>query len=264
LWSEKCGFIEREDISEKEHIKWGNRLEPFIIDAYTEVTGNKVTRQQMELVHPDHQWMFCHVDGVVEGQNGDGEGIFEAKNVSGWKADDWEDEPPLAFQVQVQHEMACSGHRWADIAALIGGNKFRWGRVQRNESFIHMLIEKEAAFWKLVQDRTPPEPAGTDEDVKLLGILYPGTEQVVSKPLPHDLLAMSEELDQVIGPELKRLEEREKLLKNHIRQVMGELGATVGVLPNGNSWTWKLQTRNYEAKPASTWSGRVLNFRRAK
>mgnify|MGYP002508492795 CR=1 FL=1 len=52
--------------------------------------------------------------------------IFEAKTASAYKAGEWEDTIPDEYQLQIQHYMAVTGYAGAYIAALIGGNTFRW------------------------------------------------------------------------------------------------------------------------------------------
>ena len=60
--------------------------------------------------------------------------IFEAKTVSAFKAGEWEDGIPDEYYLQVQHYMAVTGYQGAYVAALIGGNNFRWKLIHRDVS----------------------------------------------------------------------------------------------------------------------------------
>ena len=63
---------------------------------------------------------------------------------------------PDEYFLQVQHYMAVTGYGGCYIAALIGGNTFRWKFVPRDEELIAMLVQLEADFWQHVQSETPP------------------------------------------------------------------------------------------------------------
>lgn len=50
--------------------------------------------------------------------------------------------------LQVQHYLAVCGMNKAYIAALIGGNKFVFNIIYRDDSLIEELIVKEKEFWE--------------------------------------------------------------------------------------------------------------------
>lgn len=57
-----------------------------------------------------------------------------------------EDEIPDSYYVQCQHYMAVTGCVKWYIAVLIGGNKFVWKEIPRNDGDIAALIEAEKEF----------------------------------------------------------------------------------------------------------------------
>ena len=62
----------------------------------------------------------------------------------------WTDEPPLHYQVQVQHQMMSMGLDWGIIAVLVGGNEFQWFLVRANGKFMRALQERLSEWWLYV------------------------------------------------------------------------------------------------------------------
>src|SRR5262249_19616279 len=90
-------------------------------------------------------------------------GVLELKTASAWNQKDWKDEPPLVYQVQLQHQLAVTGHLWGSIAVLIGGSTFLWSDLPRNEEFIARLMKAEHEFWQRIERSCAPEPDGSDD-----------------------------------------------------------------------------------------------------
>lgn len=167
VWLEKLGEIEPEEPGEAAH--WGTLLEPVIAEEFERQTGLRLRRRNAILQHPEHPWMIANVDRLVVGRN---EGV-ELKTASEWKRGEWDDDNlPDDYYIQCQHYMAVTGcPRWW-IAVLIGGNKFRYKCIERNEDVIAALIEAEKRFWWHVENRVPPEPDGSDIAAEFLARQY--------------------------------------------------------------------------------------------
>lgn len=143
LWLEKTGQAEIEDFS-NDYIEAGNRLEPVIADWFCDKTGKKVRRCGM-LRSKEYPWMLADVDRLIVGENA----ILECKTAAQWKGEEWtEDNLPDSYYLQVQHYMAVGGYDKAYVAVLIGGHKFIWKEIPRNEVDIEALIEAEQYFWE--------------------------------------------------------------------------------------------------------------------
>ncbi len=71
--------------------------------------------------------------------------------------------------------MAVTGYKGAYIAALIGGNTFRWRFIERDEELIAMLIQLEADFWEYVKSETPPPLDGSEAAAKFLAERFPAS-----------------------------------------------------------------------------------------
>ncbi len=113
-------------------MEWGKRLEAPIGEKYAQVTGRVVARApELVRVHPLLPCMLGTVDfDVIDPKRGPG--ILEVKTLGLHRADEWCDEPPVHYAVQLQHYMAVTGAQWGSFAALIGGQRFVWKDVERN------------------------------------------------------------------------------------------------------------------------------------
>jgi predicted phage-related endonuclease len=128
------------------------------------------------LQHRKFPYMLANIDGVVIDPV-KGEGIFEAKTAGLYSNSEWEKGLPDEYAIQVQHYLAVTGLSFAYIAVLIGGNKFLWKYIERDEGTIDLLIQLEARFWKLVQTNTPPPIDGSKASTELLNRLYPHAQK---------------------------------------------------------------------------------------
>ena len=137
LWLEKTGQIELEE-TENNYTHFGTLLEPIIRKEFTMRTGLKVRQKHMLLQSEKYPFMYAHLDGVI---NEDGEmAIFEAKTASEYKLEVWENEVPAPYILQIQHYMAVTGAKKTYIAALVGGNKFYWHEMKRDDEMIEKII----------------------------------------------------------------------------------------------------------------------------
>ena len=187
--------------------------------------------------------------------------MLQVKTAGHWRGRAWVDETPLPYQVQVQHELACTELTWGTLCCLIGGQKLipfdKDGKpidIERNEKFIAAMIEEEAKFWELVTSDTPPEPDGAAATTEVLRRLYPLDDgEIIALP------AESAEADEMLVEmklALKQLTYEKNELQNKFKAWLGT--ATTGVLPSGGQYTFKSQTVNHAAKEAYQSSHRVL------
>ena len=164
LWMEKTNQLPYQEAGEAAY--WGTQLEALVRTEFTKRTGIKVSQASHLSQSEEHPYMLANLDGTCEVPNF-GTCVFEAKTASAYKAGEWEDSIPDEYQLQLAHYLSVTGYKGAYIAVLIGGNKFCWKFVERDDELISMLVELEADFWNHVQDGTPPPLDGSDEGVHL-------------------------------------------------------------------------------------------------
>lgn len=193
LWAEKTGQVEAEDISDKEFVIWGNKNEPNIADRFEEVTGKKV-RRCGTLADEEYPFLHANIDRWVVGENAG----LEIKTAGLTKSKAWkDDEIPNDYYIQCVYYMAITGADYWYIAVLIGGNDFKWKRIERNEDDIKAVREVAINFWQYnVQGGVAPEVdgnEGTSETIKKQYEQEIGTE-IALPSQAADLLARWDEL----------------------------------------------------------------------
>lgn len=253
LWAQKRGLIPAPDLSGNQRVQWGRRLQGMVAQGYAEETGREVCEEPPFTLVVSQAVPFMAATPDARQYDADmHEGLLEIKTAGFERRPDWADEPPTAYQVQVQHQMAVTGDRYATIAVLIGGNELRWFDIPRNDAFINTLIDRSEAFYRHVVNGTPPPVDGTEDAARALAQLHPrdSGEAIV---LPADAAAWDSELA-AVKAKRKTLEELETELENRIKAAIGD--ATFGVLPDGGRWSWKTQERKEYTVKAS--SHRVL------
>ncbi len=231
LWLEKTGKKEPDDLSSKDAVFWGTTLEPIVAQVYAERTCKKVRRVNAVLQHPDYPFMLANLDRIVEGG-----GILEIKTAGLRSQGQWEEGVPLAYQIQVLHQLAVTGKAWADVAVLIGGQEFRIYRIEREETRITQLLELEKAFWTHVERDTPPEADGSASSNRALSLLYPQNSTTLvdysEKPEMNALFKSLIEARQ----HSKLAEQQEALLEQRIKEAIGD---AEGALFSQGKALWK-------------------------
>lgn len=168
-----------------EFTKWGVYLEPAIRQEYANQTGRPVRLPEGTVVHPVHDFMLCHPDGVTD----DGR-LFEAKNTrfgDGW-GEPGTDQIPVEYLMQVQHSMLVTGLVVADVAVLIGGCDFRIYTVAADADLHALLIKCERELWGRIKAGMPPNPQTVNDLVTLYGPTSE-TRKVEASPEIVQLLA---------------------------------------------------------------------------
>lgn len=218
LWLEKTGQKELEPASEAAY--WGTVMEPLIRDEFTLRTGIKVNQVPAILQHKRFPWMLANLDGVLSDPER-GEGLFEAKTANAFTSSEWEEGIPEEYAVQIQHYMAVTGLQFVYIAALIGGNRFIWKLIERNDAVIQLLVQIEYRFWQLVQKRIPPQIDGSKASTMLLNRLYPQGKKGSIVILPNEAISLIQEYEAAIEEE-SAITLRKEQAVNRLKEMLGE------------------------------------------
>ncbi len=137
-------------------------------------------------------------------------------------AKEWDgEEVPASYLLQVQHYLAVTGMEKGYIAVLIGGQKFVWKEVQRDEELIEMIIEEEKSFWKMVQDKTPPMLDGSSAAEKWINSRYEQSDKTKEVALTSDYKEKIKQYNDLKIQE-KTLKEQIKEIENDIKLKMEE------------------------------------------
>ena len=216
LWLEKTGQIEPEE-TENENTHFGNVLEPVVKREFSKRTGLKVRAKRALLQSEEYPFMLADLDGVIY-ENGK-MNLFEAKTASAYKQEIWEKGIPEEYVLQVQHYMAVTGAEKTYLAALVGGNRFYWKVVRRDEQKIAEIIALEKAFWEEnVLAGKEPVPDGSGATTDFLNEKYASSNGNTIL-LPEEALSLCRRYEELSG-QLNELQDKKDAVSNQLKNFL--------------------------------------------
>lgn len=222
---------------QSESAYWGDQFEEVVAKEFEKRTGKKVRRDRKHYKNSEYPFMVANIDRKVVGENA----ILECKTANQYLASEWkDDEIPASYLLQVQHYLFVTGSDLGYIAVLIGGQKFVWKEVPRDEELIKIIVDAEKDFWKKVQDKTPPALDGSSAAEKYLSEKYKNSE-----------VGKVEELGFEYKDKLKNyfeLKEQKESLEYQIKEIENQVkhdlkDAELGIVP-GYNISWKNVSSN--------------------
>ena len=219
VWVDKTTSVQDDEPSEAAY--WGTVLEDVVAGEFVRRTGLRVRRCNQLLQHGEYPYMIANIDREIIGRpNGQRVGL-ECKTASEYRKDEWSDEEiPAEYILQCQHYMAVTGYDAWWIAVLIGGNKFAYKLIERDEEIIKMLIEQEGIFWhQYVEPKVMPPADGSEACTKALSKMYPNSNGQ-AMALDAECKALLERRD--------KLKERADLTKRQLEQIDNTIKAKLG------------------------------------
>jgi putative phage-type endonuclease len=224
----------RLDDSEESWLAFGRDVEGAIAKGYAYKSERPVRDLGAHTIqhHPDLHFLGATLDRETEGSTKfpapmEGAGPLELKAVGFHKQHEWAEEPPLAFVIQVQVQMACTRAAWGSLGALFGGIQIAEPLdFLRNDEFLKVAYEALARFWWRVQHRQPPEPTSESRDA--IKRLWP-TDNGEVITLGEEERKLADRLEIAKG-RVKRAESVKDEIENRLRVRMGE--AKTGNLPD--------------------------------
>jgi len=171
LWHQKAGNLPEPEM-EDERVFWGTVLGPAIGQGIAEREGWNLRKVRRYIEHPRIAGMGASVDYEIIGHSR-GAGTLEIKSVDSLVARNWPDGlPPLRFELQVQHQLACLPNRtWAALGVLIGGNSLKIFESPRHRGAIARIERAVEDFWRSIRENRSPAPDFA-RDLSTLEALY--------------------------------------------------------------------------------------------
>ena len=234
LYLRKLRMMPEQDMTPR--MQWGLDLEDAVAAYYERETGRETKKPDSFTIyqHPDHAYMMATIDRLIEPFDDRGQGVLQIKTGGPGMKSNWIEEPPLYYQVQIQHEMAVTGSAWGSLAVFFGDYSDLIVDVERNDRFVEILVEEEGKFWERIKNQDPPPVDDSESSKEALFSQYP-QDSGESIALPGDALHWDEEL-QVVKAHEKALRKQKTALENKIKAEL-ELNS-YGVLPNGVTYSW--------------------------
>lgn len=220
LYLEKVGgWHVDEEISEAAEI--GLEAEELVarlfMKRFERDTGQPIKVQKVNAIlqHRDYKFMLANLDRRIIGENAG----LECKTSSEWRRGEWDNGCPPEYLLQCMHYMAVTGFDYMYLAVLIGGNKLRWQKIERDEELIADLIVGEREFWdEHVEKQIPPDPGGSNADTDCIKALYPLSDGKEIE-LPNDALFWLEQI-KAYEPIRDNAEEKIEEAKNRLKVMM--------------------------------------------
>lgn len=169
---------ETDELADNEYIYWGNVLEDIVAREFKKRNPEfKVYKSSFIWQHPEHKFMIANVDRLLYHPEL-GWGILEIKTASEYRNGDFEgDTIPEDYLIQTQHYVGTFDVGYSYLAALIGGNKYKQFKIDRDDELIETIIELERDFWvNNVLAGKPPEVDGSEASTELLKKMYIGPD----------------------------------------------------------------------------------------
>lgn len=232
VYQDKLGELPPQEDNEKMY--WGRVLEDLVAKEFQNRTGLKVRRKNAMLQHPKYKYMLANVDRVIVGAK---EGL-ECKTTSEFMKNEWVEgeEIPAHYLLQCQWYMAVTGFKKWHIAVLIGGNKFHYDVIERDEELIQMMIEQARGFWENhVLKEDPPAFDGSQSSEEVLKQLYPQSEPTKTIYLLNSYEEKLERYDE-LKEQKKEIEYEIKEIEN---QIKGEMEDAEVAQTDSRKITWK-------------------------
>ena len=231
VWEDKTGRLPLDDDNSGEAARWGTLLEPVVRDEWSRRSGIAVTETGMHRSRT-HPFMIADVDGLTA----DG-GIYEGKTAHDRKADQWDDGIPEHAFWQVQHGMAVMGRPHAWVAALVGGQRPFFRKIERDEQLIADMIEAERKFWGYVQFDAPPPLDGSPAAADWIARHYPLAVAEKTVEVPAETAELIQRAYAAVKTNAATTKENETQAKNIGRELMGD--AEVALCDGRVVATWK-------------------------
>lgn len=218
VFEEKHG---RPTFRETEPAEIGREIEGFVARMFTKRSGLKTKMPAGMIANNARPWMRANVDRYVLDAEGRIVAPLELKNRSEYQAEDWEDGVPDGPALQAHWYMAVGGWDHAYVAALVGGNKLRWFRLERDEEIIEELIGHcEAWYQRHIVEGFPPPADGLEATTSLLARLWEVREDAV--------VDIDADKARALLDREQRMTDRVKVAEEELRRVQNEMRLLAG------------------------------------
>lgn len=134
---------------------WDCTIKEMTAKEFSIRSGKKVRKENKQLIDEEYNFIIANIDRRVVGENS----ILICKTENTFFNGQWSgEELPASYLLESQHYMRVSKTNKCYIASLIGGKKFVYKEVLRDENMINMIIQIEKDFWfNNVLKKVPPK-----------------------------------------------------------------------------------------------------------
>jgi putative phage-type endonuclease len=214
-----------EEFSEasKERMHFGHVLEPVVADEFAKRTGKKVVACPATLRHKKYDWCLANVDRFIVDDEGRPIGVLECKSASEHMAKDWEDgNITPSYYYQLTWYLFITGLQYGALACLVGGNKFYYYEVFRDDALIAEMFSKADMFFNhYVKNLIEPPLTGSEGDKEYINNANKEVKKKSEIVLEDTIDQLAESVVKAKA-EIKELEKIVDECQNRIKDKMGE------------------------------------------
>ena len=217
-----------EELEPNERMLWGRRLEEAIARGLGQDQGWAI-RHAPEYIHHTQLRMGSSFDYFI-GEDG----ILEIKNVDSlafknhWLGEGDSLEAPPHIELQVQHQLALTGRKFAYIGALVGGNRAVLVKREPDLEVIMSIHARIKNFWASIEQGSAPL-ADFEKDAGFISQLYSQakTGKVLDASNNSELMLLTQDY-RSLSDQIKELELRREAAKAQILIEIGDHEKVIG------------------------------------
>lgn len=206
-----------------ERMHFGHLLEPIVADEFAARTGKHIIEAGATFCHKDNPWMRANVDRLIVDEVGRPYGILECKTTSEYNNDEWEaGDILMSYVYQLNWYLYILDLSYGAFACLVGGNKFYYYEVFRNDELLQdTIIPTVTKFWfdNVLELKEPEMQAGDGELAKVLyEDVVKGSEVFLEDDTANELAATVVECKAKIKELTSTMEEAQNRLKDRLKE----------------------------------------------
>ena len=250
IWAEKTSKVKPEWTSDQEDLlAMGAAGEGYARRCF-EINTRLVAHFDVDLtirVNPDYPAFGASIDswtfidsGVGVFEPGDELAVVELKIIN--PREIWhymEDELPVKYQIQIQHQMAAIDAKHGFLC-VVCGTEVITKYVPRHQKLIDGLHKKALQFLECVRNDVPPPVDGTKATGDAIKRMYPEVEPEKVVQLPGEFDGLAQKRDALKEQEKSAREQAEAI---NAKVKMALKDAEYAVQQDGECFSWKRGAR---------------------
>ncbi len=233
-----------ENEAARERMWFGHLLEPIVADEYLRRADNvkQIYSVGATLQHKNYLWALANIDRLIEYKDGT-LGVLECKTAGEYSKENWDSgDIMMTYIYQLNWYLWILGLEKGAFACLVGGNKFYYYDVFRNDDLLYgTILPQVKSFW-LDYVLKLQEPPLQSVDTKFINSTYnsvtKNSEKILDTDVANDLAKTVIECKQKISDLTVTMEEAKNRLKDMLQS--SEIGYTKDYTVK---WSPRSQTR---------------------
>ncbi len=256
VYADKISSDPVSDDPPSEFARWGHILEPHILEQFRIRRPERTAKREGRLLRSRARpWQLSTLDARQHKRKGGPPGLVEIKSTKF----EWQ-QLPEDIWAQAMHQFAVTKLSYGSIVIFNRTScEVSIVDIEPDHEYIAELTEIEAEFWSNLEQGIPPAPDSSPGARKALGEIYKAHVEGKTVELEAKFLDIADGLERSKAA-IKAAEEVKREFENRLIAAIGD--AETALLPDGSSYTYRLQHRKETVQKASQF--RVLRRKESK